>query len=196
MPTKKFHSHLTRVPKRFLASLVLKARIFQGRHGGKGSPDRGTSQSKGSKVGDSMGNQVPVLLSGHISPNKIKGTFYIEPGTNLQHFPLQHLILCSWKGLFWNKEMKENGDDRFLSHLKNVFTYSFLICSQKTLGRCNQHLTEDRTQVRFQAGGHVGGYHENSCSLGLPWGAFPWDTEPSQLLTQKSEERCRCATSD
>ena len=173
MPTKKFHSHLTRVPKRFLASLVLKARIFQGRHGGKGSPDRGTSQSKGSKVGDSMGNQVPVLLSGHISPNKIKGTFYIEPGTNLQHFPLQHLILCSWKGLFWNKEMKENGDDRFLSHLKNVFTYSFLICSQKTLGRCNQHLTEDRNTGKVPGWRPCGRLSREQLFIGLALGCLP-----------------------
>ena len=75
-------------------------------NGGKGSPDGGTSQSKGSKVGDSMGNQVPVLLLGHVSPNKLKGTFHTEPGTSLQHFPLEHLILCPWKGLFWNKKWR------------------------------------------------------------------------------------------
>lgn len=90
--------------------------------------------------------------------------------------------------------MKENGGDRFLSHLKMFSHTAFLFAPRKPLGGVTSILRGIGTQVRFQAGGHVGGYHENSCSLGLPWGAFPWDTEPSQLLTQKSEERCRCAT--
>ena len=146
VPKKKFHSNLMRVPKRFLASLVLKARIFQGRHGGMGSPDRGARQSTGPKLGDPMGNQVPVLLSGHISPNKVKSTFYIEPGTNLQCFPLGHLILCSWKGLLWNKwRWKRMGVVDFWVIFKMFSHPAFLFAPWKPLEGVTSILRRTRT---------------------------------------------------